>query len=45
VKKLVGKLSEAMMEKDLCIANLREINRELNRKNTHLEHSQLKNSV
>lgn len=27
VKKLVNKLSEAMMEKDMAIANLKEINR------------------
>ena len=36
MKKLVNKLSEAMMEKDMAIANLKEINRELNRRKGEL---------
>jgi hypothetical protein len=39
VKKLVNRLSEAMIEKDMCINNLKEINKELNKKNIELSNS------
>lgn len=37
MRKLVNRLSEALMEKDMCIGNLKDINKELNRKNNQIE--------
>ena len=36
VKKLVNRLSENVAEKDMCIVQLKQVNRDLNSHNVHL---------